>query len=114
MIDIKKLYKNFIKCWSIESSTKWEESTPAKGQCSVTALVIHDIFGGIILKTKVDGEWHFYNKVKDQVFDLTSEQFDTPIDYQDIESTVEEALTGCSQEQYEYLKKQFESHFYNP
>ena len=113
MIDRNRLYNIFKKCWSIESSTKWEKTNPAKGQCSVTALVIHDIFGGIILKTKVNGVWHFYNSVNNQVLDLTSGQFDTPIDYQDIESTVEEALTDCSQEQHEYLKKQFVSHFYN-
>ena len=113
MIDRKKLYNIFKKCWSIESSTKWEEANPAKGQCQVTALVFHDYFGGIILKTNVNGEWHFYNRINNQVLDLTSVQFDTPIDYQDIEATAEEALIYCSREQYKYLKKQFALHYFN-
>lgn len=31
------------KSWSIHSSTKWTSANPAKGQCGVTALVIHDL-----------------------------------------------------------------------
>lgn len=97
----------------MKSSTKWEEANPSKGQCSVTALVIHDYFGGAILKTKVNGMWHFYNKVNNQMLDLTSEQFCSAIEYQDMESTVDEALIDCTQEQYEYLKKQFAFHYYS-
>ncbi len=111
MIDKIQLNKIFKKCWSLESSSKWEEDSPWKGQCSVTALVVHDHFGGKILKTNIDGQWHFYNKVNDQVFDLTSEQFNKKINYQNIESTVEEALLDTSQKQYKYLKGQFAKHY---
>ena len=113
MPDKKRLYNTLKKCWSVKSSTKWEKTNPSKGQCSVTALVIHDYFGGSILKTKINGVWHFYNKINDKVLDLTSDQFDTPIVYQDLEGTIEEALTDCSQEQYEYLKTQFELHYFH-
>ena len=111
MIDTIQLFKIFKKCWSIESSSKWEESSPWKGQCSVTALVVHDHFGGKILKTNIDGQWHFYNKIKNQVFDLTSEQFNEKINYQNIESTAEEALLDTSKKQYKYLKEQFARHY---
>ena len=112
MIDTDQLYKIFKKCWSIESSTKWEEDSPWKGQCSVTALVVHNHFGGKILKTNIDGQWHFYNKINNQVFDLTSEQFSEQINYQNIESTLEEALLDTSQKQYEYLKRQFAKYYF--
>jgi len=111
MIEITQLYSIFEECWSVESSSKWEEGNPSKGQCSVTALVVHDHFGGNILKTNVNGQWHSYNIIDNQVLDLTSRQFNTPIDYQDIESTVEEALSDCSQRQYEYLREQFATHY---
>lgn len=111
MIDIIQLYKIFKKCWSIESSSKWEEDSPWKGQCSVTALVVHDHFGGKILKTNINGQLHFYNKIDNQVIDLTSEQFSSRVDYQDIESSVEEAFTDTSQKQYEFLAKQFCKHY---
>ena len=96
----------------MESSTKWEEDSPWKGQCSVTALVVHNHFGGKILKTNIDGQWHFYNKINNQVFDLTSEQFSEQINYQNIESTLEEALLDTSQKQYEYLKRQFAKYYF--
>jgi hypothetical protein len=54
---------NVFKSWSLESSSKWSENTPAKGQCGVTALVVNDIFGGEILKTKLSDGWHFYNRI---------------------------------------------------
>ena len=111
MIDRNKLYHVFKKCWSLESSTKWDKCNPSKGQCSVTALVIYDRFGGSILKTEVNGQWHFYNRIGNQILDLTSEQFSASIDYQDIESSVEEALIDTSQRQYENLKKKFAMHY---
>jgi hypothetical protein len=95
MISRNQLYKIFEKCWSLESSSKWERCNPSKGQCSVTALVIHDHFGGSILKTKVNGQWHFYNKINNHVLDLTSEQFNEPIEYQDIVSALTPAIATC-------------------
>lgn len=35
-----------LEAWSIESSTQWIETKPAKGQCGATSLVVHDYFGG--------------------------------------------------------------------
>jgi len=34
--------------WSIQSSSKWSDGNPAKGQCGVTSLVVQDILGGDI------------------------------------------------------------------
>lgn len=91
----------------MKTSSKYEIDNPAKGQCSVTALLIHNKFGGSILKTKINGQWHFYNKVADQIIDFTSEQFNEPIHYENIESSVEEAKSDTTSEQYEHLRKQF-------
>jgi hypothetical protein len=57
------LSKIFLKVWSIESSSKWSSQNPANGQCGVTALVVNDLFGGEILKTKTPEGWHYYNKI---------------------------------------------------
>jgi hypothetical protein len=59
----EKLLNALFKSWSLESSSKWSEDTPAKGQCGVTALVVNDIFGGEILKTKLADGWFFYNRI---------------------------------------------------
>ncbi|MBM7583702.1 hypothetical protein JOC86_000239 [Bacillus pakistanensis] len=58
---LNKSYKNMVtelkrifeKAWSINSSSKWTIKNPAKGQCGFPALVVNDLFGGVIVKTRV-------------------------------------------------------------
>lgn len=42
---------------------KWSSCLPAFGQCTVTALVVQDIFGGKIVKDSVND--HFWNVFED-------------------------------------------------
>jgi hypothetical protein len=42
MIKVGELKKVLFESWSLESSSKWSKDNPAKGQCGVTALVVHD------------------------------------------------------------------------
>ncbi len=91
-------------CWSIETSSQWLPDNPARGQCNVTALVVHDLCGGDILKTEAPGGWHFYNRVEGSRYDLTASQFASLIDYADIESTRAEALAGTTAQRYAALK----------
>ncbi len=107
MIHKDKLYEILKRCWSIKTSSKWERRNPSKGQCSATALLIQDVFGGKILKTRVNNQWHFYNRIEDQTVDLTSQQFSEPIHYENIESSAKEAKKYTSAKQYEHLKRQF-------
>ena len=60
--NIEKFLNILHNSWSINSSSKWTIDKPAKGQCSVPALVANDFFGGDILKTEVCEGWHFYNR----------------------------------------------------
>ena len=61
---------------------KWSEANPTCGQCSITAFLVQDIFGGEVYGVPLgDGSYHCFNKVGDAVFDLTSEQFDHPLAY---------------------------------
>ena len=55
------------KEWSIENKTC--------GACTITCLLVQDIFGGEIYGVYVDGNVHCFSKVGDVIFDLTSEQF---------------------------------------
>jgi hypothetical protein len=43
---------------------------------SIISLVIHDIFGGEILKTRNKKGWHFYNRVDGLRFDFSSSSVD--------------------------------------
>ncbi|WP_243787729.1 hypothetical protein [Saccharopolyspora gloriosae] len=64
-----------------EDLPQWSTSNPARGQCGVTALVLHDLFGGHLMRgeVRVDDEWvdyHWWNLLGEDVeVDLTREQF---------------------------------------
>jgi len=96
--------------WSTQSSSKWSVENPAKGQCGVTSLVVQDILGGEIRKTRLDEGWHFYNVINGERMDFTEEQFSSKIDYQDIDSNRAEAYQDTNNAQYSCLKSQVNRH----
>ena len=98
------LYRRLRGAWSTETSSQWRPDNPAAGQCSVTSLVIQDELGGKILKTDVNGAWHFYNRIDGRRVDFTMSQFDSPIGYDDLPSNRQEALNDTSVAQYELLR----------
>ena len=60
------------KDWTIENRTL--------GQCSITAILIQDIYGGKVYGVPLgDGNFHCFNDVDGCVFDLTSEQFGSTV-----------------------------------
>jgi N-acetylglutamate synthase-like GNAT family acetyltransferase len=101
------LYHTFMNCWSIKSSSLWTSQNPARGQCSNTALVIQDYFGGEILKTVVDNQIHFYNMINNQRIDITASQFANEINYEDNPSNRLEAFADTNEIQYNYLSNIF-------
>jgi hypothetical protein len=97
------LYRRLMRAWSVETGSQWRRDNPACGQCSVTALVVQDLLGGEILKTKVAGAWHFYNRIDGRRWDLTVSQFSTPIGYDDLPCSRHEALADTSKQKYAIL-----------
>lgn len=79
--DPRRLYDLLLTCWSRETCAPrlregWTEENPTLGQCSITAFLVQDLFGGKVFGIKrPDGNYHCYNDVNGCVFDLTSEQF---------------------------------------
>ncbi|SEQ97764.1 hypothetical protein SAMN05216481_12322 [Streptomyces radiopugnans] len=72
--------------WSAETCTpefrsRWSEDNPARDQCGVTAMVLHDLLGGELLRGEVHvgGErvdYHWWNRLGLGIeIDLTREQF---------------------------------------
>lgn len=90
--------------WSPATSTQWTPNNPARGQCSVTALVLHEMLGGHILKTRVGEAWHFYNELEGERLDLTASQFPAPIAYEDIASDSAEAMSDTTEAQLAALR----------
>jgi hypothetical protein len=70
---------------------------------SLISLLIHDVFGGEILKTKRNRGWHFYNRVDGLRVDLSKQELnksDKEKRFEDIPATPDE--TYCYYEQEEY------------
>lgn len=79
--DPRELYDVLMTCWSRETCAprlreQWTEENPTLGQCSITAFLVQDLFGGKVYGIRrPGGNYHCYNDVNGCVFDLTSEQF---------------------------------------
>lgn len=75
------LYDKLEKIWCADTCAPrlrkdWTPGNKTLGQCSITAFLAQDIFGGEVYAMKTDnGGLHCYNKIQDVLFDLTSEQF---------------------------------------
>ncbi|MCC8029714.1 MAG: hypothetical protein LIO75_07985 [Lachnospiraceae bacterium] len=55
---------------------EWMPENRTLGQCSITAFLAQDIFGGKVYGIlRPGGNYHCYNVVNGRCFDLTSEQF---------------------------------------
>lgn len=99
----ERLLRILRRCWSRDTSTKWTPEAPASGQCGVTALVAQDLIGGEIAKTRVGGDWHFYNMIGGRRVDFTVEQFSERIEYSDTTSSRDDAFTDATAQQYQNL-----------
>ncbi len=61
----------------------WSPENPTLGQCSITAFLLQDLYGGKVYGVPLPGgNYHCFNTVEGCTFDLTSEQFgDAALDY---------------------------------
>lgn len=86
----------------------WSKDNKTLGQCSITAFLVQDIFGGKVYGIlRPGGNYHCYNVIGDVVFDLTSEQFgDEVLDYSDNPEQFREDHFAKTEkyERYRYLK----------
>lgn len=67
--------------WRVETcaprmQSDWSVENKTLGQCSITAFLIQDIFGGEVYGIlRPGGNYHCYNVIDGKQFDLTIEQF---------------------------------------
>ncbi len=75
------LYDALSELWCADTCaprmrSDWTPENKTLGQCSITAFLAQDIFGGDVYGIlRPGGNYHCYNVIGDCVFDLTSEQF---------------------------------------
>lgn len=107
------LYDILSEIWCAETCAprmrgNWTPENKTLGQCSVTAFLAQDIFGGEVYGIRrPDGNYHCYNVVGDCCFDLTSEQFgDEVLIYENNPQQFRETHFAKEEKRlrYEYLK----------
>lgn len=113
--DPRELYDILSGIWCSQTCAprmrdRWSEDNRTLGQCSITAFLAQDIFGGKVYGILRDGgNYHCYNVIGDCVFDLTSEQFgDEKLSYDDNPEQFREVHFAKPEkkERYEYLRDQ--------
>lgn len=105
MKSVEALASALFRAWSIETSSLWTPDNPARGQCGVTGLVVQDLCGGEILKTRTPEGMHFYNRVNGGRIDLTQAQFADLPRYEDLPATRAEAFADTALSQYRALRR---------
>ena len=92
---------------------KWTPENRTCGQCSITAFLLQDIFGGKVYGIiRPDGNFHCFNVAGGCTFDLTSEQFgDEVLDYSNCPEQFREVHFAKQEkkERYELLKSMLEA-----
>lgn len=90
---------------------EWTPENKTLGQCSITAFIVQDLFGGEVYGIlRPGGNYHCYNVIGDARFDLTSEQFGEEakdLVYDDKHLQSREVHFGKEEKKarYEYLKQ---------
>ena len=86
----RDLYDVLCDVWCADTCasrmrSSWTPENRTLGQCTITAFLVQDIFGGRVYGIpRAGGTFHSYNVVNGRTFDLTSEQFTGEIlDYTD-------------------------------
>jgi hypothetical protein len=102
MFNKKVVYEALKGSLELESDRKLTPDNRPIGQDSLISLLIHDIFGGEILKTHKRENWHFYNRIEGERVDFTGSEvkFDREAIFEDIPSTPDETYDYTDQTDY--------------
>lgn len=97
------VYEALKRSLAPDSSQKLNRETKTNGQDSIISLLIHDIFGGEILKTHKNKDWHFYNRIDGERVDYLETEMEKSIaseKFEDIPATPDETHDYIDQSDY--------------
>jgi hypothetical protein len=86
----------------------WVPEKHEDDQSGVTSLLIHDLFGGEILKTHIINGWHYYNMIDGERIDLA-----TAVTGKEVEEGFFEDIPSNPDEPSGYLEKDDYVNFFN-
>ena len=111
--NVRALYDILEDVWCADTCAlrmreNWNDNNKTLGQCSITAFLVQDIFGGDVYGIDTaNGNLHCFNIIDGVSFDLTSEQFDYELDYSGarLQKREEHFAKEEKYERYCFLKK---------
>ena len=108
---LARLAQDLREIWSADTSVDpvgWSPANPAWGQCAITALLVQDIAGGTLLRCRIGGASHYFNRMSDgEVIDLTREQFPSDAAMSEVEESSRDYVVSFEQtrQRYERLRQ---------
>lgn len=111
--DLRAFYDMLSTIWCKQTcaprmQANWSEENKTLGQCSITAFLVQDIYGGEVYGVlRSGGNYHCYNVIEGCKVDLTSEQFgDEVLDYTENPVQLREVHFAKEEKRlrYEYLR----------
>lgn len=109
MVDSRVVYEALNNCLTQDANLAAPVNSSYE-QASLISLLIHDIFGGEILKTRMKRGWHFYNRIEGKRIDFTCPaiyQSSDDIRFEDIPSTRDETYCYFEDEEYSTFLMRF-------
>lgn len=109
MFNEKAVHEAIKRSWAWDYSTGTPPHNPASGEDKEISLLIHDVFGGEILKTPKKKGWHFYNRINGKRIDFFNLDFAKLFNcnrFKDIVATPDEIYQDFDQTDYSafYMK----------
>lgn len=108
------VFQTLKRCLTPDSNRRLISGNQTDGQDSLISLMIHDVFGGEILKTHKKKNWHFYNRIDGERVDFTRSKMGKSIKssgFEDIPSTPDETYDYFDQVDYTTFFTKFVSAF---
>jgi hypothetical protein len=109
MVDRFIVTEALKNCLSNDSSGN-AGATHDLDQTSLISLLIHDVFGGEILKTHKKKGWYFYNRIEGKRIDFTGSDLNKSSDelqFEDIPSSPDETYPYFENEDYSTFLMKF-------
>jgi hypothetical protein len=110
MVNSKVVQKALKQTLALEKKPGSKTNYSANGQSSIISRLIYDIFGGEILKTRMEKGWHFYNRIDGELIDFTrSEMNKSSADnsLEEVPSPPDETYNYFAQEDYTIFLTRF-------
>lgn len=110
MVNKKEVQEALRRSQELDSRLEMNNRKTIKTQDSAISLLIHDIFGGEILKTHIKNGWHFYNRIDGERVDFSKSESTNSVEdngFDDLPANIDEPSKYFDMEEYSAFYSRF-------